>query len=151
MYDSEHTILAKMATTVLGIERPSFVKELVCQSFGNLTVISGSANSGKNTLLAGIALNYDKKDCIAVLTESYDLKLVRVCDVVYDQTIHNDTTEIIEALEGVTGKNIFIEQYQPKFTCNWQPQDDMKQLMLWSKETNNNVYICVHSRRIKEV
>lgn len=148
---TQHSLLSKYSNNVSGVERaPS--KELVTQRLGGLTIISGSSGSGKNTLMAGIALHCDPQDCLVVFTESRpeDNVLGKVANsflhYTYGKTFNIDN--LLSELDNSSCTSIFIEQYPPKSVYNAEQSiKGLDKLRHWCKENNKNIYICVHARK----
>ena len=132
---------------VMGTSRQS---TLTIDRYAALTVISGTSGGGKNILLAGIALNTQKKDNHVILTEVMVTDaggLLQVADT-FTEMFTFSMDKVVDVIKSSPAKNIFIEQYHN--LGDWdQPVKDIRTLAELSKELDKNITICVYRRKEK--
>lgn len=150
MYSVKHKLLEKYSNSVLGIEQGR-KRELLIGEFSGLTIVSGNSGGGKNTLLAGIALNYKPEDCCVVYTESLHSEETPLGKVAYSYLYHYksfDVEDLLKSFDGTTCSNFFIEQYNHVNLDMVESITTLEKLRVWCKNNNKRIFICVHSSKV---
>ena len=143
----KNTFLQSASGNCLGLVRNKEIE--IARNYKGLTVISGTSGSGKNTMLAGIALRTPTEDNLLILTESY------IGDFGYN--IADDFVEVprlsfddfLKLIEEAEQPNIFIEQW---LHFSWGTTDqeqcsNMKKLSDLAFNLNKNIVVCIHRKR----
>ena len=124
-------------------------KDITIITDGNLTIIKGSPMSGKNTMLAGIALRTEKEDNLVILTETslYDSGvLLKVADH-YSEVLTGSIDRMVEVMSKIPANNIFIEQYDPINLADFrQYEKDMLTLKDVAKILDKKIFIGVYKK-----
>lgn len=141
-----------LSHTCLGIQRE---RTLTTTNFDGLTIISGDARSGKNTLLVGLTHTNYIDDNFVVLTETLlqdlnggMLSNTHITNVIQDYREFN-IDNVLMYLEGIDQQNIFIEQYNGSSKSDEEKLKDLIALKQFCKDTGKNIYMCISNRRIK--
>ena len=119
---------------------------LTVDGFESLTIISGVSCSGKNTLLAGLALNYPVEHNHVICVESYVADCGGLGKVAsfYSEVVGFDLGTVVGIVSESPAKNIFIEQYHRGSSS---PFEDMKTLIDLGNSLGKKIHICVHRPR----